>query len=138
MDKPAADHHPMPEPGSRPTRLKKGMSGNTMGDRRFVRSCLAVFALGLLLAAGTSHATPPPSGACCLPDYTCAEMSQADCESAGGTFQGDWTVCDPSLCLPPPPTGACCITSESECTPELCSPTPTEPSSWGQVKDIYR
>lgn len=32
-------------------------------------------------------------GACCLEDGTCAVLAQADCEAAGGTYQGDDTAC---------------------------------------------
>ncbi len=92
--------------------------------------------------------TPPlPTGACCLFDYSCAELTQGDCEAQGGTYNGDGVVCTPELCAPPPPpvTGACCLFDYScaeltqgdceaqggtyngdgvVCTPELCAPPP--------------
>jgi len=41
---------------------------------------------------------PPPSGACCLQDGTCAQLTEADCTSANGTT---WTIdapCSPTPC----------------------------------------
>ncbi len=44
------------------------------------------------------------AGACCI-EGECSLKSEADCASAGGTYQGDDTVCDPNPCpeLSPPP-----------------------------------
>jgi spore coat protein A len=40
-----------------------------------------------------------PTGACCLTDGTCDTLSAAQCSAAGGTYQGDGTVCVPeNLC----------------------------------------
>lgn len=41
----------------------------------------------------------PPIGACCLPDESCAEMTESACASDGGTYEGDGQPCDldPSL-----------------------------------------
>ena len=55
--------------------------------------------------------TPPvvATGACCI-GGECSIETEADCISAGGTYQGDDTTCDPNPCEEPPPTptGACC------------------------------
>lgn len=40
---------------------------------------------------------PGASGACCLPDGGCAQLTEADCTNANGT---SWTVNDP--CTPSP------------------------------------
>jgi len=55
----------------------------------------------------------PGVGACCLPDGTCASSTQPDCASAGGTFQGDGTVCGSVSC--PAPMGSCCFQSTGGC-----------------------
>jgi len=90
------------------------------------------------------------TGACCIGD-ACIVVPPAQCQ---GTYLGDGTVCEPTTCLP----GACCegqvcfITYELLCQPPLiwkgagvlCDPnpcippTPTENSSWGQIKNSYR
>ncbi len=44
---------------------------------------------------------PSQSGACCLPGEVCEEMLAMDCAAAGGSYQGDGTVCDPNPCVPP-------------------------------------
>jgi len=47
----------------------------------------------------------PPAGACCLPDASCVETGQSDCEvNLEGHFQGTFTACsDPDLlCCPDP------------------------------------
>jgi hypothetical protein len=55
----------------------------------------------------------PPTGACCQGDGTCAVLSATACSAAGGTYQGDSTVCSPNPC--PQPTGACCQ-ADGSCT----------------------
>ncbi len=55
------------------------------------------------------------SGACCMSDNTCQELTPTQCSSAGGTYHGDGTVCTPNPCLAP--TGACCH-SDGTCTTE--------------------
>ncbi|MFQ5424101.1 MAG: hypothetical protein ACE5F9_08980, partial [Phycisphaerae bacterium] len=52
---------------------------------------------------------PQPTGACCVASGTCTVDTQANCNAAGGTYQGDGTVCTPNPC--PQPTGACCVAS---------------------------
>jgi len=80
----------------------------------------------------------PPIGACCFDDGTCSELDDEDCVAAGGTYQGDDTVCDPNPC--PQPTGACCmpdgscsVLTEAACSiaggnyqgdDEVCDPNP--------------
>ncbi len=59
-----------------------------------------------------TDAGPPPTGACCQTDGTCADgLTQADCEAGGGTYQGDTVLCfDVVTCL-----GACCA-PDGTCT----------------------
>ncbi len=48
------------------------------------------------------------TGACCYNDGSCDDnLTNSDCTSAGGTYQGDGTDCGSSDCSPP--TGACCL-----------------------------
>jgi hypothetical protein len=49
----------------------------------------------------------PPTGACCAAIGTCSVLTAADCGTAGGTYQGDATVCDPNPCAPPVCRGDC-------------------------------
>jgi FtsP/CotA-like multicopper oxidase with cupredoxin domain len=44
------------------------------------------------------YTPPPPSGACCLDDGTCSELTEAECMAVGGTYRGDDTACMPDLC----------------------------------------
>ncbi|MCA9755511.1 MAG: right-handed parallel beta-helix repeat-containing protein [Candidatus Eisenbacteria bacterium] len=69
---------------------------------------------GLLIGA-RSVGCATPTGACCATDGSCTVETSADCGTAGGTYQGDATVCDPNPC--PQPTGACCA-SDGSCTIE--------------------
>ncbi|MEK6644012.1 MAG: multicopper oxidase domain-containing protein [Planctomycetota bacterium] len=88
--------------------------------------------------------TPPViNGACCLGDGSCQVLTQSNCTSQSGTYQGNGTTCTPNPCMQP--TGACCFADGScqvltsaacaaaigtyqgngtNCTPNLC-PQPT-------------
>ncbi len=49
-----------------------------------------------------------PTGACCLPNGSCVpDSTSAACAAAGGTYQGDGTVCTPNPCPQPPPNDDC-------------------------------
>lgn len=52
-----------------------------------------------------------PTGACCLPGGVCSVLTQTNCTSQGGTYQGDGTSCTPNPC--PQPTGACCLAGDT-------------------------
>ena len=104
---------------------------------------------------------PPPEGACCWLDGHCTIATEVGCAGDGTPH---WTlngVCSPNPCdQPPPVTGACCwldghctVTTEAgclgtgtphwtlggTCDPNNCvPPVPTERTSWGQIKNIYR
>ena len=51
-------------------------------------------------------------GACCLPDGTCTGSTEAQCDAAGGLYQGDATDCAAADC---PSVGACCF-EDGTCT----------------------
>ena len=46
---------------------------------------------------------PPPTGACCFSDGSCAEETEDDCAAAGGSYNGDGTLCSSTECSQPPP-----------------------------------
>lgn len=97
-------------------------------------------------------------GACCNPDTgACTFIVQANCP-AGWTWMTD-VSCEPNPCPPPITMGACCapngsctMTTQEQCaapsvwhpeyttcTPNYCPPpVPVRPSTWGQIKGIYR
>ncbi len=60
--------------------------------------------------------TGAATGACCFPSGVCLVGTQADCETAGGSYMGDGTSCDPNP----------------------CGPVPVRNTSWGQIKSAYR
>ncbi|MSR62714.1 MAG: hypothetical protein EXS08_09765 [Planctomycetes bacterium] len=63
---------------------------------------------------------PQPTGACCLTDGSCVEVTEEDCSAQGGNFNGDFSTCTGVSC--PQPTGACCLTDGScvQVTEESC------------------
>lgn len=62
-------------------------------------------------------ATPATTGACCFGDGSCADaMTLGDCESQGGTYQGDDTDCASITCTVP--TGACCF-GDGSCADDM-------------------
>jgi hypothetical protein len=75
----------------------------------------------VLLAAPVSANPQPVVGACCMPYGECQVLDAYACTQAGGTYQGDWTVCDPNPCSPGHfaccfPDGNCIIMT----SPPLC------------------
>ena len=54
----------------------------------------------------------PQFGACCLPDGFCVEVSELECQTLSGVFQGGFTNCFDTVCLGP--VGACCF-SDGTC-----------------------
>ncbi len=51
---------------------------------------------------------PACDGACCLPDGTCIQTTQGDCDAQCGSFSGTGTNCTGQLC-PIAIPGACCL-----------------------------
>ncbi len=73
---------------------------------------------------------PVPTGACCFPDGSCAELTAAECGPAGGAYQGDDTVCGPGVCPQPsacPGDGSCFEDNgtpgcdDAECCEAVCA-----------------
>ncbi len=58
----------------------------------------------------------PPTGACCLPGGSCAELTADDCNLSGGVYHGDFSTCGSVMCAPN--TGACCY-SDGNCSDAL-------------------
>ncbi len=92
--------------------------------------------------------TGDPTGACCS-GSDCSETTESACTAGGGTWQGAFTSCDPSPCLP----GACCSgdafttcteTTESGCVGEdelfhpevVCDGNTCQPAFPGYVNDF--
>lgn len=63
---------------------------------------------------------PPATGACCLADGSCVEVTADECDAQGGTYNGDNSLCSGVTCLQP--RGACCLVDGScvEVTEEEC------------------
>jgi hypothetical protein len=54
-----------------------------------------------------------PSGACCLSDDSCEQLTESICSEMGGTYIGDGVPCEPDPCE---------------------APTDTERTTWGRLK----
>ena len=70
--------------------------------------------------AAVSSVSGDPPGACCFADGHCEVQTEADCNSAGGAWEGAQTDCNPNPCPQPPgacchPDGACSYVTEAEC-----------------------
>jgi len=63
---------------------------------------------------------PCISGGCCDPDTgECSEISEEDCDTAGGVFNGFGTTCTPNCCPQPlPQHGADCACDTYQCSPD--------------------
>jgi hypothetical protein len=105
---------------------------------------------------------PMPTGACCAiqgeQGFVCVDgLSAISCSAAVGTYMGDGTRCGAVLCGPDwgsccRPDGTCFICDahgcEIEsgqfqgagalCDPDPCHATPTQDTSWGQIRGLYR
>ena len=91
------------------------------------------------------------TGACCFANGSCSVLTQTNCTTQGGAYQGDGTSCTPNLC--PQPTGACCLAgdtcqvlTQTQCTGQSgvyqgdgtsCTPDPctTEPVTVTLIAD---
>jgi len=80
----------------------------------------------------------PPTGACCN-GGSCSTLSQTDCTTGGGTYQGNNSPCSPNPCAGAltgaccnPTTGVCTVTTSANCLSPatylgdntVCSPNP--------------
>jgi hypothetical protein len=98
-----------------------------------------------------------PRGACCLCDYYCLMLTEADCLAHNGVPHPPGTDCETFPCAPPP-LGACCLGqeclimsvwccdlqngafqgSDTACEPNPCEATSIQPTTWGEIKSSYR
>jgi hypothetical protein len=99
----------------------------------------------------------PQPGACCTFQGDCTVTFEDDCTGTS-EWQGAGTDCDPNPCIP---LGICCLPAEpydqcmistaadctegwiwdpnyTECSPDACHEIPTETTSWGKLKTLYR
>jgi len=79
---------------------------------------------GLLLAFGaicTPQGDCPHLSACCLSGGQCVTVYWLQCYIDNGTFQGEGSVCTPTLC-----------------DPTASVPTLGPHRNWGRIKAIYR
>jgi hypothetical protein len=101
------------------------------------------------------------TAACCSADGTCEVLMWMNCRDAGQSW-GYTIDCDPNpcpggveptgvCCLPEPPYDVCSITTEADCpdgyewsgdydvcSPANCQAVPTESTSWGKLKTLFR
>ena len=70
--------------------------------------CVSVTDILAVIGAWGEECDAVPTGACCLDDGTCLDGTDADCASAGGTYQGDDSTCKEASC-PEPGYGSCCF-----------------------------
>ena len=76
----------------------------------------------------------PPQGACCFEDGSCQVLLQDECNTLGGTYVGDDTVCEPTTC--PQPEACCFYGGACEILlPEICIGQQGTPQGPGSVCD---
>lgn len=97
--------------------LNCGALGCPSGWKRFSELPTACRPSGdwVMRATWTSVNCTPPTGACCLAgSQGCQELSQTDCQTLGGTWQGASTTCTATTCQP---TGnvPCCFEATGGC-----------------------
>jgi hypothetical protein len=125
----------------------------------YVAACFG--AMGMLMPGVACCPEAPPLHVCCVGEVCSLVADAQECTDMGGIDHPEWTSCtDPSNpCEIVIPMHVCCVgeqcfvVPETECTamsgvwhPELdaCESTtcqiivPTDPSSWGAIKAIYR
>lgn len=92
-------------------------------DRAIRQITLAALVVAILCIPGRADPMGDPMGACCLPDGSCIVVTEAQCRTQDGTYQGDDATCDDANCSA---LGACCIpfdtcevTTIQECFGEL-------------------
>ena len=62
---------------------------------------------GICADAAIAQCGQTPTGACCFSDGTCIDgITAGECDTQGGSYQGDGTDCASVKCIP---TGACCF-----------------------------
>jgi hypothetical protein len=85
-------------------------------DTRIVWGEFSIFAYGQSEWTYFRHnAHPTGCGACCVAG-ACYEMTPQQCDGAGGEYQG----------------------AGVPCVPDPCVPSPSEDTSWGRIKHLFR
>jgi hypothetical protein len=80
-------------------------------------------------AANAAQGISPPTGACCLPDESCAaDQTESQCDQAGGTWQGADTTCGTVDCTIP--RGACCRLDETCLADQTAAECIAVPGFW--------
>ncbi len=67
----------------------------------------------VMRATYTPRQCAPAQGACCV-GTNCSLATQADCQSIGGAYRGDGSICNSTICLPQG-NNACCFASTGGC-----------------------
>ncbi|MCO6436646.1 MAG: thrombospondin type 3 repeat-containing protein [Phycisphaerae bacterium] len=62
-----------------------------------------------------------PLGACCLPDHSCVNVEEQECNGLGGTYLGDDTATTPNLCEDQTDT-------DGDGSPDSCDGCPDDPN----------
>ncbi|MCZ6494030.1 MAG: hypothetical protein O6933_08125 [Planctomycetota bacterium] len=75
-------------------------------DRAIRQITLAALVVAILCIPARADQGGDPIGACCLPDGSCIDVTETQCQTQGGAYQGDGAMCDGANC---PAFGACCI-----------------------------
>ncbi len=128
-------------------------------------NCLAqpvVYPAECFGAMGISTAGSPccPSNllhVCCLAEQCMLMSDDEQCMQAGGVWHPEWDSCEPNPCSPPEAVccigAVCTIVTEAECNalggewhgewgscvPNPCEPpSPTNGTTWGFIKALYR
>ena len=82
---------------------------------------IRVYETGSVVETQLYHMTvaidEPTTGACCIAG-SCSDLTESDCATAGGAYEGDGTDCGSVSCIP---VGACCFT----CILPVSAPCPT-------------
>ncbi len=88
----------------------------------------ADFLGGVFNGLGTACANVVCTGACCLPDASCIQATQADCGEMNGIFQGGAVQCQDVTCTP------CSAEGEPNCgNPQTNSGCNQTPPAYGSV-----
>ncbi len=75
-------------------------------DRAIPEITIAALVVAILCIPDRAFPMGDPMGACCLFDGSCIVVTEAQCQTQGGTYHGDDATCDDAGCAP---LGACCI-----------------------------
>jgi len=89
------------------------------------------------------------TGACCMPDGSCNASTATACATAGGTYQGDNTLCENVQCpitCPPPPNDDCANVTPVDLVPgnpvtftgdNTCATLGTDCTAFGSFPNVW-